>query len=243
MDMKLKVESGKHAGQEIRVTTRQFVIGRDDDCQLRATSEMISRRHCLLIVRDSYAGVRDLDSRNGTLVNGELVQNREVELRSGDKLCVGPLQFSVILNAGLTGKKLPAVHGVREAAARSIHSAPSTADDIAGWLMESAPAPPKAAADTQRVRLGETEVIDVAAAAGSDSAAANPHGGGAITTSMPAQTVSNASPAEGSGKNLGKPNPVSGPKKLPSKLPPSGAPAANTRQAAADMIDKMRRRR
>jgi predicted component of type VI protein secretion system len=245
MELKLKVETGKHAGEEIRIVVRQFLIGRDDDCHLRGTSEMISRRHCMLIVRDSYAGLRDLDSRNGTLVNGEVVKNREVELRSGDKLCIGPLHFSVTLNAGLTGKKFPAVHGVREAAARSIQGAASTADDIAGWLMESEAKPSKPiAGDTQQMRLSETEAIDLKA---TGSSAHDSRGPGSTTVSLPAQRTPAETQTEDADENpsKAKQNVVSGPKKLPTKQASTGphSAAANTRQAAADMIEKMRKRK
>ena len=168
MELKLRVETGKNAGQEIRISAAEFLIGRGDGCHLRAGSDMISRQHCMLIVGDSYAGLRDLGSKNGTIVNGEAVHSREVQLRAGDKLRIGPLEFSVVLNAGLTGKKLPAVHNVREAVARSTQGAANTADDIAGWLMEGDVASSKAAStDTQQMRMSDTEEIDIKGAGSS----------------------------------------------------------------------------
>ena len=113
MDMKLRVDSGKNAGQEIRIPGKKFIIGRGDDCQLRAGSDMVSRHHCQLVVEDSYAAVRDLGSKNGTFVNGEQISG-EVQLKPGDKLKVGPLEFEIVLAAGLTGKKHPPVKGVRQ---------------------------------------------------------------------------------------------------------------------------------
>ena len=122
MDMKLRVAYGKHIGQEIRVPGRSFVIGRGDECQLRAGSDMISRRHCELTVEDSRTSVVDLGSKNGTYVNDVLIAGN-VELKSGDKLRLGPLQFEVILTAGLTGKKLPPVQGVKDVARAPPHPA------------------------------------------------------------------------------------------------------------------------
>src|ERR1700677_2094357 len=98
MEMKLRVDSGKNAGQEVRVPGKKFLIGRGDDCHLRSASDMVSRHHCELTVDDSYAAVRDLGSKNGTFVNDEQITG-EVKLKPGDKLKVGPLQFEVVLTA------------------------------------------------------------------------------------------------------------------------------------------------
>jgi predicted component of type VI protein secretion system len=57
---------------------------------------LISNRHCALLVRGEKLFIRDLVSTNGTSVNDKRVQG-EVELQDGDKISVGPLLFSVLL--------------------------------------------------------------------------------------------------------------------------------------------------
>jgi pSer/pThr/pTyr-binding forkhead associated (FHA) protein len=246
MEMKLRVDAGKNAGKEIRVPGRKFVIGRGEDCQLRAASDMISRRHCELTVEDSYAAVKDLGSRNGTLVNGEVISG-ETQLKSGDKLKVGPLEFEILLATGLTGKKHPPVHGVKEAAARSAkpESQIHTEEDIAQWLMgDSQPASANkttaagaAMRDTQHLRTGDTEVIKLGE-----------------TTDAPAIQQTQISAASG---KAAPPDPAEakrgmfggGPKKVFGKLPggeqakqPTGPPK-DSREAAADAIKKFREKR
>ena len=52
------------------------LIGRSADCALQISKEKdmkISRRHCLLILEPPDVRIRDLGSRNGTIVNGELL--------------------------------------------------------------------------------------------------------------------------------------------------------------------------
>ncbi len=238
MELKLRVESGKNAGQEIKISSPQFIIGRGDGCHLKAGSDMISRQHCMLLVADSYAAVRDLGSKNGTMLNGEVIHNSESPLKSGDTLRIGPLEFRVVLNAGLTGKKLPAVQNVREAVARSSQGISNSADDIASWLMDGPALPTKAAAtDTQQMRLSDTEEIDLKGGEAASSKTTVIH--------IPALQVGDASaPGIDQSPSGVKRDIVGGPKKLPSKLPPAGAPsAANTRQAAADMIDRLRKRK
>jgi pSer/pThr/pTyr-binding forkhead associated (FHA) protein len=137
MDVKLKVLSGKHTGVLIPLTGPQFLIGRSEDCQLRTGSEMISRHHCALLMRDSYVGIKDFGSRNGTLVNGVAI-TEECELHSGDILKMGPLDFEVIVTYSEKGKKRPPVKDVADMAERTATAKPRQAadEDIDSWLGE-----------------------------------------------------------------------------------------------------------
>ncbi len=103
MELTLKVVSGKHAGQKLRIPTPKFLIGRGEDCHLRPNSDLVSRHHCILFVGDSGAAVRDLNSRNGTFVNDERISG-DRPLRAGDRLKIGQLTFEVRLNAGETAE-------------------------------------------------------------------------------------------------------------------------------------------
>jgi predicted component of type VI protein secretion system len=89
---------GKQEGKVLEVKLTQFVIGRDPQCHLRPASPMISKRHCAIIQRDGKAFLRDFGSTNGSFVNDEPVTG-EAELKNEDRLKVGPLLFSVRLEA------------------------------------------------------------------------------------------------------------------------------------------------
>ena len=122
------------------VTGPKFFIGRSEECQLRPNSDLVSRHHCAIMVDEGLVTVRDFGSRNGTFVNGERIRGEE-ELKAGDKLKVGPLEFEVQLGVSLGGPKKSKVHNVEEAAARTVESAkapPAAADedelDISDWL-------------------------------------------------------------------------------------------------------------
>jgi pSer/pThr/pTyr-binding forkhead associated (FHA) protein len=133
MEVKLLVIGGKHPGQEIAVPGPKFLIGRAEECQLRPRSDQVSRRHCEILVEEGRAAIRDLGSRNGTLVNGEQVKG-ERDLKAGDRLSIGPLDFEVQLTVRVGGKKKPKVHSVQEAAARTVQAAAGDDMDIANWL-------------------------------------------------------------------------------------------------------------
>ena len=97
----LKVIGGKHAGQVIQLNRRKFLIGREQDCQLRPNSEMVSRHHCVFSVDDYSVRLRDLGSTNGTLVNGERIR-KDVVLVAGDNIVIGNLEFELVIRAGVT---------------------------------------------------------------------------------------------------------------------------------------------
>lgn len=67
------------------------VIGRRRDCDLRLPLASVSRRHCKLSYDDNILKIRDLDSRNGTCLNGKRIE--EAVVRSGDVIKIGPLMF------------------------------------------------------------------------------------------------------------------------------------------------------
>ena len=97
----LKVVGGKHVGQVIPLNRRKFLIGREQDCQLRPNSEMVSRHHCVFSVDDYSVRLRDLGSTNGTLVNGERIR-RDVVLVAGDIIVIGNLEFELVIRPGVT---------------------------------------------------------------------------------------------------------------------------------------------
>jgi pSer/pThr/pTyr-binding forkhead associated (FHA) protein len=63
------------------------VLGRSSACELVLADDTVSRRHAELRAEDGRWIVRDLDSSNGTWVNGRRVI--EAEVRPGDVLHLG----------------------------------------------------------------------------------------------------------------------------------------------------------
>jgi pSer/pThr/pTyr-binding forkhead associated (FHA) protein len=103
MKVKLMVVQGKPAGKTILLPQGDYIMGRGPECYLRFNSDMVSRQHCVLRVDKDHALVRDLGSRNGTLVNGSLLAGDHV-LAQGDNIQLGPVVFEVFLEEGPGGK-------------------------------------------------------------------------------------------------------------------------------------------
>jgi pSer/pThr/pTyr-binding forkhead associated (FHA) protein len=94
MKWALRVDQGVHKGKIIPIRRSPFVIGRDEDCQLRAANQFVSHRHCAFLIHGDKIRLRDFSSTNGTLLNEQRVEG-VVELRLGDWIKIGPLAFVV----------------------------------------------------------------------------------------------------------------------------------------------------
>jgi predicted component of type VI protein secretion system len=70
------------------------VLGRASECDYRIPNPLVSRRHCSFVKRDDEIWVCDLGSRNGTRLNGEVVENEKV-VHEGDRLDIGYLPYRV----------------------------------------------------------------------------------------------------------------------------------------------------
>jgi pSer/pThr/pTyr-binding forkhead associated (FHA) protein len=77
--------------REIVVDQFPIELGRGETAGLRIDDRWLSRRHCRLEVSDGVLTVRDLGSRHGTYINGEVV--RESPLLPGDELRIGLSRF------------------------------------------------------------------------------------------------------------------------------------------------------
>lgn len=54
---------------------KRVVVGRGDDCDIKLSSDRVSRHHCEILYKDGHFEVNDLGSTNGTYVDGARVRN------------------------------------------------------------------------------------------------------------------------------------------------------------------------
>lgn len=83
--------SGPVYGQVIPLEDGETVVGRAPSCAINVPDRSVSREHC--VVRCAAEGVEvcDLESRNGTFVNG--LRIRERALADGDEVTIGEVVF------------------------------------------------------------------------------------------------------------------------------------------------------
>ena len=168
MEVKLKVLTGKNTGKEIAVPVKRFLIGRADDCHLRPKSDAISRNHCAILVSDDEVVIRDLNSRNGTLLNGEAVKGDHA-LETGDVLKVGKIEFEIAIK---TKKKAPKPEPVAAQADDG-----SMEFDVSEWLDEAdarARSSKESDPETRQYKLDETDRIALEESAAANDAPAKP---------------------------------------------------------------------
>lgn len=163
--------------RDFAVQGDRTVIGRKLDCDLRIPTGDVSREHCEVLSNGSGLRVRDLESANGTYVNGKRVT--ESPLKAGDKLSVGPVVFVVQVDgqpARITPHdvKMPEL-AVEEAP--KVAAKPAAAVAPAKPAAAAAPAKPAAAAlpaPAAKPASGAGKAIGGAAALGAAASAAKP---------------------------------------------------------------------
>lgn len=160
MRAKLVIARGSNKGKEFDITGPQFVIGRAAGCNLRPQSDAISRQHCAIFNKDERIIVKDLGSRNGTVLNGEKLSKPE-ELRTGDELQVGPLHFQVVLISD-QGKVIrqpgPDIHD------HEVGGLPSDSGVISDWLLQEDEAEKKQRVsdpETRQFKIEESDLISM----------------------------------------------------------------------------------
>jgi pSer/pThr/pTyr-binding forkhead associated (FHA) protein len=256
MELKLIVLAGAKQGLEIPLKKDKFLIGRAKECSLRAGSEAISRRHCAIVRKDGSWTARDLGSRNGTYVNDTRIAE-EVTLSPGDELRVGPLKFRIATAETSKPakepassapeqpkpKKQPPVRDVADVIQRTVSKADDSAseDDISRWLLGMPDTNGEGnLKETLNMQLEETKTY---------GRMPNVNELPTMNAEQPGEQPVNAEEAADDTESKGgwglfkrgKPQPN---KKKPGKLPPRPEQQSkDSREAAADILREMTRRR
>jgi len=84
----LIVLSGQNVGEMYKLSGEQVTMGRGGSADIRLVDEGISRFHARIRSEGNHMVVEDLESRNGTFLNGERVTTAR-KLEDGDKIQVG----------------------------------------------------------------------------------------------------------------------------------------------------------
>ena len=95
MRPRLLVIAGPSKDSTLPLPDGEATIGRDPTNVVPLVDPSVSRKHCLLRREDDRFQIKDLESRNGTLVNGEPV--KEQWLRHGDEIATGDSVFLFLL--------------------------------------------------------------------------------------------------------------------------------------------------
>lgn len=84
---------------ESYVLSYETTIGRSSRCDIIIKDKFVSKKHLKITEENGMYFIEDLNSANGTFLNGEQIFDI-VELRDGDKIGVGFIQFIFVDNRG-----------------------------------------------------------------------------------------------------------------------------------------------
>ena len=90
----LKVLSGSNAGQIYSFTTNEMFIGRSPSCEISIPNSNISKQHAKIILDKNRVLFTDLNSTNGSFINGVKVEVTLLNL--GDKISLYDTILEVI---------------------------------------------------------------------------------------------------------------------------------------------------
>ncbi|HEY2827482.1 MAG TPA: SpoIIE family protein phosphatase [Pirellulales bacterium] len=121
----LEYLNGDRIGERLQLPEQRSILGRHPECDIILDQGAVSRQHAQISFIEGQYVIEDLRSRNGTLVNGQLVQTPQA-LRDGDevKICDHSLAFhsdagpTVDFGAGLTAANVSAPFEVAEDGAK-----------------------------------------------------------------------------------------------------------------------------
>jgi pSer/pThr/pTyr-binding forkhead associated (FHA) protein len=95
----LVICNGGFEGMEYELSGEETIIGRNPTTNITLLDENISREHSI-ILRDTETGtysIEDLQSTNGTKVNGKRV--RSADLAPGDEIEIGHTRFKLVVRS------------------------------------------------------------------------------------------------------------------------------------------------
>jgi predicted component of type VI protein secretion system len=94
MNVRLVLERKRQRVWVAQLCRPESTLGRAVGCTVRIPSSEVSRLHCRLRIEDGLVIVEDLESVNGTFINGQRIHDREI-VRPGDRLSLGSVTFVV----------------------------------------------------------------------------------------------------------------------------------------------------
>ena len=84
----------KGGGDPVPLLKKALLVGRRESCDIVLRFANVSAHHCQLSCQDGYWYVKDLNSKNGTKVNGLRVASKR--LKPGDELSVAKHKYEVV---------------------------------------------------------------------------------------------------------------------------------------------------
>jgi pSer/pThr/pTyr-binding forkhead associated (FHA) protein len=96
--------------KELKIDQDEIIIGRDSGNDIQIDNIGVSREHAKIIKSENYYFIEDLNSTNGTFVNGKKINKKY--LKEDDEVSIGKHSLQIILEerpAIRKGKKIKGI--------------------------------------------------------------------------------------------------------------------------------------
>src|SRR5262245_47812752 len=91
---RLVIKRGPDAGRQFPLAPDCTLVGRQPDAAIYLPPKAVSRQHAHILCEDGQFFVEDLESANGTFLNGKrLAPHMRVPLTDKDHLQIGPYEM------------------------------------------------------------------------------------------------------------------------------------------------------
>jgi pSer/pThr/pTyr-binding forkhead associated (FHA) protein len=104
---KLVVLTQSMAGRSVDLAVERTSIGRVEDNAFQIAEPSVSSRHCEILLRGSDIVVKDLNSTNGTFINGEKITDEGI-LKPGQTLRLGNVELKLDVPGAPASSPAPA---------------------------------------------------------------------------------------------------------------------------------------
>jgi len=93
----LQILKGKIPDQVIELSGDRVIMGRHPNCEIVLDNVAVSRYHAQILESHGFYYLEDLHSRNGTLLNGTVIEGR-TELHENDTISICDIQMQFLLD-------------------------------------------------------------------------------------------------------------------------------------------------
>ncbi len=90
----IRILTGAQAGQIFPLGGGQHRLGRGQNCEIKINSNSVSKEHASIMLAGDKLILTDMNSRNGTFVNGVRIQNQRIG--TGDKIGLHDMLLDVV---------------------------------------------------------------------------------------------------------------------------------------------------
>lgn len=97
----LIMREGELSGQRWVIDADEFIIGRGSECNIVLPERQVSRHHVKITRRGGSFYVQDLDSKNGTHINGRQIED-VASIQDGDEIQIAAAVKLVFIGTGAT---------------------------------------------------------------------------------------------------------------------------------------------